>query len=72
MPERFLSSEEYDEQAHRLYNDGDYDGALEMLKEGLSLYPPPTILRKPMYCNAPTAVKTPKKKSRVSNSTCSM
>jgi Flp pilus assembly protein TadD len=39
MSERFLSSEEYDEQAHRLYNDGDYDGALEMLKEGLSLYP---------------------------------
>ncbi len=39
MPERFLSSEEYDEQAHRLYNEGDYDGALEMLKEGLSLYP---------------------------------
>ncbi len=39
MPEGFLSSEEYDEQAHRLYNDGDYDGALEMLKEGLSLYP---------------------------------
>lgn len=39
MPERFLSSEEYDEQAHELYNDGDYDGALEMLKEGLSLYP---------------------------------
>ncbi|UCC23859.1 MAG: tetratricopeptide repeat protein [Gemmatimonadales bacterium] len=39
MPERFLSSEEYDEQAHELYNKGDYDGALEMLKEGLSLYP---------------------------------
>ena len=39
MPERFLSAEEYDEQAHKLYNDGDYDGALEMLKEGLSLYP---------------------------------
>ena len=39
MPERFLSSEEYDEQAHKLYDDGDYDGALEMLKEGLSLYP---------------------------------
>jgi Flp pilus assembly protein TadD len=35
----FLSSEEYDEKAHRLYNDGDYDGALEMLREGLSLYP---------------------------------
>lgn len=39
MPERFLSSEEYDEQAHKLYNDGDYEGALEMLKEGLTLYP---------------------------------
>lgn len=39
MPEGFLSSEEYDEQAHKLYNDGDYDGALEMLKEGLSIYP---------------------------------
>lgn len=39
MPERFLSSEEYDEQAHNLYNEGDYDGALEMLKEGLALYP---------------------------------
>jgi len=38
MPD-FLSSEEYDEQAHRLYSDGDYEGALEMLKEGLSLYP---------------------------------
>ncbi len=39
MPEGFLSSEEYDEHAHELYNDGDYEGALEMLKEGLSLYP---------------------------------
>ena len=39
MPERFLSSEEYDEQAHQLYNNGDYEGALQMLKEGLSLYP---------------------------------
>jgi len=39
MPMRFLSSEEYDEQAHKLYNDGDYDGALAMLQEGLSLYP---------------------------------
>ena len=33
MPERFLSSEEYDEQAHLLYNNGDYEGALQMLKE---------------------------------------
>lgn len=39
MPHRFLSSEDYDEQAHRLYDDGDYDGALELLKEGLALYP---------------------------------
>ncbi|MDG2281898.1 MAG: tetratricopeptide repeat protein [Longimicrobiales bacterium] len=39
MPEGFLSSEEYDEQAHQLYNDGDYDAALEKLKEGLSVYP---------------------------------
>ncbi|MFW6200521.1 MAG: tetratricopeptide repeat protein [Gemmatimonadota bacterium] len=39
MPDHFLSSEEYDEQAHRLYDNGDYEGALEMLKEGLSLYP---------------------------------
>lgn len=39
MPEGFLSSEEYDEAAHKLYNDGDYEAALEMLKEGLSLYP---------------------------------
>ncbi len=37
--DRFLSAEEYDEQAHRLYNDGDLDGALEILREGLSLYP---------------------------------
>ena len=29
MPERFLGSEEYDEQAHKLYSDGNYDGALQ-------------------------------------------
>lgn len=39
MPDDFWSSEEYDERAHDLYNDGDYDGALETLKEGLALYP---------------------------------
>jgi Flp pilus assembly protein TadD len=39
MAERFLSSEEYDEQANTLYNQGDLDGALETLKEGLALYP---------------------------------
>src|SRR4028118_2007131 len=35
----FLSSEEYDERAHTLYNEGQYDEALEVLREGLALYP---------------------------------
>ena len=39
MPTPFLSSEEYDERAHRLYNDGEYEAALETLKEGLHFYP---------------------------------
>ncbi|HCO13818.1 MAG TPA: hypothetical protein DIT46_06510, partial [Gemmatimonadetes bacterium] len=39
MSELFLSSEEYDERAHQLYSKGDYHGALEVLKEGLSRYP---------------------------------
>ncbi|MBW3553499.1 MAG: tetratricopeptide repeat protein [Gemmatimonadetes bacterium] len=39
MPDSFLSSEEYDERAHKLYDRGDYEGALETLKEGLRLYP---------------------------------
>jgi cytochrome c-type biogenesis protein CcmH/NrfG len=39
MATPFLSSEEYDERAHRLYDDGEYDSALETLKEGLRLYP---------------------------------
>jgi Flp pilus assembly protein TadD len=39
MPNPFLSSEEYDERAHQLYNEGQYDEALEVLREGLSLYP---------------------------------
>ncbi|MDA1082168.1 MAG: tetratricopeptide repeat protein [Gemmatimonadetes bacterium] len=39
MPSPFLSSEEYDERAHQLYNEGNYDGALETLREGLALYP---------------------------------
>ncbi len=38
MPAPFLSSEEYDERAHRQYDCGDYDAALETLKEGLHLY----------------------------------
>ena len=39
MATPFLSSEEYDERAHRLYNEGEYDRALDLLKEGLGLYP---------------------------------
>ncbi|HEY9515097.1 MAG TPA: tetratricopeptide repeat protein [Gemmatimonadaceae bacterium] len=39
MPTPFLSSEEYDERAHQLYNEGEYDEALDVLKEGLALYP---------------------------------
>src|SRR5690348_10552759 len=39
MPTPFLSSEEYDERAHQLYNEGQYDEALRVLREGLALYP---------------------------------
>jgi tetratricopeptide (TPR) repeat protein len=39
MATPFLSSEEYDERAHRYYDDGDYDSALETLKEALRIYP---------------------------------
>ena len=39
MPTPFLSSEEYDERAHALYNEGKYDEALGTLREGLALYP---------------------------------
>jgi Flp pilus assembly protein TadD len=39
MPSPFLSSEEYDERAHQLYNEGQYDEALDVLREGLTLYP---------------------------------
>jgi tetratricopeptide (TPR) repeat protein len=39
MPAPFMSSEEYDERAHQLYNEGQYDEALHVLGEGLALYP---------------------------------
>ena len=39
MATPFLSSEEYDERAHQLYNEGEYDDALAVLHEGLTLYP---------------------------------
>lgn len=44
MPSPFLSSEEYDERAHQLYNEGNYDDALSTLREGLALYPNATEL----------------------------
>ncbi len=37
--EPFLSSDEYDDRAHQLYNEGHYDDAIEVLRDGLSLYP---------------------------------
>lgn len=39
MSDAFLSSDDFDEQAHQLYNQGRYDEALETLKDGLALYP---------------------------------
>lgn len=39
MSDPFLSSDDYDERAHRLYNEGQYDDAIETLREGLGLYP---------------------------------
>jgi tetratricopeptide (TPR) repeat protein len=39
MAEPFRSSDEYDEQAHQLYNDARYDAALALLRDGLSRYP---------------------------------
>jgi Flp pilus assembly protein TadD len=39
MANPFLSSEEYDERAHQLYNEGYYDEALDVLREGLLVYP---------------------------------
>ena len=39
MSEAFLSSDDFDEQAHQLYNEGRYDEALNVLKEGIALYP---------------------------------
>ncbi len=39
MSDRFMSSDDYDETAHQLYNEGRYDEALDALNEGLSVYP---------------------------------
>ena len=39
MADSLLSSEEYDERAHRQYDGGEYDSALVTLSEGLRYYP---------------------------------
>lgn len=39
MSDPFLSSDDYAERAHQLYNEGHYDEALGVLRDGLALYP---------------------------------
>lgn len=39
MSDAFRSSDDFDESAHHLYNEGRYDEALAVLREGLTLYP---------------------------------
>lgn len=39
MSDPFLSSDEYDERAHQLYNEGQYDEAIDLLREGMAVYP---------------------------------
>ena len=39
MPDAFRSADDFDEQAHQLYNEARYDEALALLREGLALYP---------------------------------
>ncbi|MDP9348965.1 MAG: tetratricopeptide repeat protein, partial [Gemmatimonadota bacterium] len=40
----FLSAEEYDERAHRFYESGDYDVALDVLREGVRQHPDSALL----------------------------
>lgn len=44
MGTSFLSAEEFDEQAHRLYEAGEYDEALYILREGLRHHPDSALL----------------------------
>ena len=39
MHDAFWSSDEFDERAHQLYNEGEYDQAVDVLRQGLQLYP---------------------------------
>jgi Flp pilus assembly protein TadD len=45
MTPPFLSAEEYDEQAHRHYDEGDYDAALEVLLDGLRAHADSVLLQ---------------------------
>jgi len=45
MAEPFWSSDEFDERAHQLYNEGQYDEAVDLLKQGLQIYPDAAELR---------------------------
>ncbi|HSU13631.1 tetratricopeptide repeat protein [Longimicrobium sp.] len=44
MGTSFLSAEEFDEQAHRLYESGEYDDALDVLRDGLRHHPDSALL----------------------------
>lgn len=44
MTAPFLSSEEFDEQAHRFYDAGDYDAALDVLRDGLRVHSDSALL----------------------------
>ncbi|MDH3496799.1 MAG: tetratricopeptide repeat protein [Gemmatimonadota bacterium] len=39
MSDAFLSAEDFAEQAHQLYNEGRYDDALKVLRDGLTAFP---------------------------------
>lgn len=39
MSDPFLGSEDFAERAHQLYNEGRYDDAMQVLREGLEVYP---------------------------------
>ncbi len=39
MSDLFLSSDDYSERAHNLYNEGHYDAALEVIRDGLDHFP---------------------------------
>lgn len=44
MPNPFPTCEDFDDRAHQLYDAGDYDQALEVLREGLEVHPGAAVL----------------------------